>query len=104
MEKKRRWTSNMSRVEIEISTFCNLRCPNCDRSSPQAPSDECMSIEQIERFVAESVELDWPWERVVILGGEPTLHPDFDDVLDVLGKYHRHRPETVFRMYTNGFG
>jgi hypothetical protein len=106
MDHKRRWTTNMSRVEIEISTFCNLSCPNCDRSSAraQAPSTESMSIAQLERFVAESIELDWPWQRIVILGGEPTLHPAFDEVVQVLGGFRRHRPDTVFRMYTNGFG
>jgi hypothetical protein len=104
MAKKQRWTPNLQRVEIEITTACNLRCLNCDRSVRQAPSSEAMTVEQIERFVDESLALDWRWERISLLGGEPSLHPDLDAILGVLDRYRSVRPKTTFRMFSNGYG
>jgi hypothetical protein len=102
--EKQRWTTSLRRVEIEICTRCNLSCPNCDRSSPQAPSGELMTIAQLRRFVDESIACDWRWERITLLGGEPTLHPDFAEVLGAVERYRRASPRTVFRMYSNGYG
>lgn len=101
---KKRWETNLRRVEIEIHTGCNLACPNCDRSVPQARSHENMSVAQIEKFVAQSIALDWDWERITILGGEPSLHPCFLQILSTLGVYHSSRGTTEFRLYSNGYG
>jgi molybdenum cofactor biosynthesis enzyme MoaA len=51
----RRWITNMAEIEIEITSFCNLACYNCNRSVRQAPTNECMSLSQVERFVSESL-------------------------------------------------
>lgn len=101
---KHPWITNLLRVEIEIYTGCNLACPNCDRSSAQAKSNEAMTLEQMNTFVAETIELGWQWERITILGGEPTLHPMFAKMLDSLKPIHECFPKTVFRIYSNGFG
>ena len=101
---KKRWTTNLRRVEIEIHTGCNLACPNCDRSAPQARSHEAMEISQVEKFVSESIGLDWDWERITILGGEPSLHHSFAEILSALKVYHLYRESTEFRIYSNGYG
>jgi hypothetical protein len=101
---KRRWVTNLRRIEIEICTGCNLRCPNCDRSSAQAPSAERMTLAQISRFVDESIDLDWRWERITILGGEPTLHPDLVQIFETLKIYKDKFPSAECRLYTNGYG
>jgi MoaA/NifB/PqqE/SkfB family radical SAM enzyme len=44
------------KIEIDITYKCNLRCANCNRSSAQAPSEERMTVAQIEKFVKESVD------------------------------------------------
>lgn len=96
------WVPNLRKVELEITSNCNLRCPNCDRGVTQAFSDESMSLEQIERFVAESKRLNWPWKQVTLIGGEPTLHRDFFKVLDAVGTLRE--SGAVIAMATNGFG
>ncbi|HET7506025.1 MAG TPA: radical SAM protein [Kofleriaceae bacterium] len=101
---KQQWTTNLARVEIEICTVCNLTCPNCDRSSAQAPSQELMTVEQIQRFVDQSLALTWKWERITMLGGEPMLHPQLTQILEVLDRYRARAPETRFRIYSNGYG
>jgi hypothetical protein len=87
-------------LEIEITTKCNLHCVHCDRRCTQAPSDEEMSIAQIERFVAESKAIQYPWRHFHILGGEPSLHTDFSRVLEILKELRGVDLEVV----TNGYG
>ena len=60
-----------SHAEIEINTQCDCKCFACDRFL-DVSQDAPMSLDQIKYFISESVELDWPWERFHILGGEPT--------------------------------
>jgi len=68
---------NLSMIEIDITYACNLRCYNCNRSCTQAPTVERMTVDQIKKFVEESKASNLQWKRIRILGGEPTLHPDF---------------------------
>lgn len=86
-------------VELEITTQCNLKCFNCDRSCRQAPSSEHMSLDQIRFFLRETTASQHLWEYVAILGGEPTLHPHFWGILDEFKK-NNVRAEII----TNGYG
>jgi MoaA/NifB/PqqE/SkfB family radical SAM enzyme len=95
---------NQRRIEIELTTLCNLRCYNCDMSVRQAQSDGRMTLDQVRRFVDESLALSWDWSRIRLLGGEPTLHPEFLGVVEELARYHRHKPDCVIELVTNGYG
>jgi len=86
-------------LEIEITTDCNLRCLNCNRSCRQAPSKEHMTLDQIQKFIDESKEFNVTWDKgVSLLGGEPTLHPDIDKIIIEL---YRGLDRQV-RLFTNG--
>lgn len=98
------WETNFNAVELEITTFCNLACLNCDRSVRQAPTGELMSLEQVEKFVKESLDLNYKWGRIMILGGEPTLHPQFFEILNTIKKYKDKNPDCVVGLTTNGYG
>ncbi len=98
------WKTNKNKIEIELTTFCNLNCINCNRSIRQAPTNEYMDIAQIEKFVKESLDLKWKWKHIRILGGEPTLHPQFFQVLETLKKYKNFNPKTSIVIVTNGYG
>ncbi len=92
-------------IEIDITYACNLNCYNCNRSCEQAPTGEHMTIEQIERFVAESVAAGKRWKRIRLLGGEPTVHKNFFKILDSVRAYRdQHSPQTVIEVITNGHG
>lgn len=99
-----RWITNMSEIEIEITSFCNLACFNCNRSIRQAPTDECMSLSQIEKFVSESLAVKWEWKQITLIGGEPTLHPQFWEILAILERYKSAHPNCVVEVSTNGYG
>ena len=49
-----RYRRSRTRVELDITWACNLRCFNCNRSCEQAPTGESMTLDQIRRFVDES--------------------------------------------------
>ena len=97
------WISNKKRVEIELTTDCNLKCFNCNRSCRQASSRESMTVGQMKKFVAESIELDWKWEYIGLIGGEPTLHPDFIKILEIVKQYKNFYPKCNVDIVTNGF-
>ena len=89
-------------IEIEITTLCNVRCFNYDRSCGLAPSDEMMTTEQIRRFVDESISLGWKWNWIKVFGGEPTMHPDLLPILGELERYTKTRTGCVVEIVTNG--
>ena len=92
-------------IEIDITYRCDLHCINCNRSIRQAPTDEQMSVAQIEKFVHESIENTAAWENIRVLGGEPTLHPDVMKIIDLLMEYkHSCAPDAKVQLVTNGFG
>ena len=97
---------NLNQIEIDITYECNLKCINCNRSSTQAPIKEGMSLEQIETFVRESIELNKKWKLINLLGGEPTIHNDFLEIVNlILNEYIViHSPETILQVTSNGFG
>lgn len=100
-----RYQRSRTCIEIDITWACNLRCYNCNRSCEQAPTGEGMTLDQIDRFVAESVAGGVRWERIRLLGGEPTLHPEFFSILERLRAYRdAHSPSTRIEVTSNGHG
>lgn len=92
-------------IEIDITYKCNLKCLNCNRSCRQAPSDESMSLEQIGKFVDESIRRRKKWGRIRIVGGEPTLCPHFFDIMEQILLYKKDfSPATRIYLVTNGVG
>jgi uncharacterized radical SAM superfamily Fe-S cluster-containing enzyme len=82
---------------IEITDNCNLRCPVCFAASgPERLTHKPLSqvIAMLDAVVANEGEPD----VVQISGGEPTLHPEFFEILDAARK----RPIRHLMVNTNG--
>jgi hypothetical protein len=93
------------RVDVDITWDCNLRCFHCNRSCEQAPTKDHMTVGQIRRFLADSRERDMRWREIHIIGGEPTLHPDIDEIVRLILEYRdRHSPRTNVKLTSNGHG
>lgn len=59
----------------------------------------------VEAFIAQSVDRRIPWRRIRILGGEPTLHSRFFEIVDRLLDYRRvHNPSVRLVVGTNFYG
>jgi radical SAM protein with 4Fe4S-binding SPASM domain len=63
---------------IEITRRCNLRCAHCFVEGGQRRSSE-MSTDRILALLEEWAEMGV--FSVVITGGEPTIHPDFVEIV-----------------------
>lgn len=98
------WGINKTRIEIDLTSQCTLKCFNCNRAVKHAPSSEIILPEQIGRFMNQSIELNWKWKLIVLIGGEPTLHPHIFDILDILKPYKTSFPGSVIAVATNGYG
>lgn len=82
---------------IEITDQCNLRCPICYADSgPHRPGFRSMA--EIERMLDAVVANEGEPDVVQISGGEPTLHPQFFDILDAA----KRRPIRHLMVNTNG--
>jgi uncharacterized radical SAM superfamily Fe-S cluster-containing enzyme len=82
---------------IEINEHCNLTCPVCFADSSPARGKH-LPLKTIERMVDALVASEGEPDLVQLSGGEPTLHPDFFDVLDIV----RARPVKHVMINTNG--
>ncbi|MDP6379535.1 MAG: 4Fe-4S cluster-binding domain-containing protein, partial [Candidatus Thalassarchaeaceae archaeon] len=97
------YVPNMNKIEIDITYLCNLTCAGCSRSSAQAPSGQHMPMEMIQNFLKESETKGLKWESLHILGGEPTLHPNFVEIVTLLDNWFMaHSPDTELKVISNG--
>jgi len=82
---------------IEVTDNCNLRCPTCYAGSgPERQTHR--SLEQIERMLDRAVANEGEPSIIQISGGEPTVHPEFFEIL----KLARERPIGHLMVNTNG--
>ncbi len=82
---------------LEITDHCNLRCPVCYAGSGPH-RQETRSLEVVERMLDAIVASEGEPDVVQISGGEPTLHPQFFEILDAA----RRRPIRHLMVNTNG--
>jgi uncharacterized radical SAM superfamily Fe-S cluster-containing enzyme len=66
---------------IEVTDHCNLRCPICYAESGPSRLDY-RTVDHIQRLIDAVVRNEGEPDVVQISGGEPTLHPDFFEILD----------------------
>jgi hypothetical protein len=101
----KRYEPSRNSIEIDITYDCNVRCFNCNRSCTQAPTKDNLSLEQIDKFIKESINNNIQWHTIRILGGEPTLHPQLLLILDMLIEYRVHYSgKTTIQLVSNGCG
>jgi 7,8-dihydro-6-hydroxymethylpterin dimethyltransferase len=82
---------------VELTDHCNLRCSICYADSGPARG-EFRSLQQIERMLDAVVRNEGHPDVVQLSGGEPTLHPQLFEVLDLA----RQRPIKHLMLNTNG--
>jgi uncharacterized radical SAM superfamily Fe-S cluster-containing enzyme len=82
---------------VEITDNCNLSCPTCyANSSPNCGQHK--SLLQIEKEFDVIVRNEGNPDVVQISGGEPTIHPQFFDILDIA----KRKPIKHLMLNTNG--
>jgi len=104
-KRNTRYPINMHRLEIDITYRCQLRCSNCSRGCTQFPVDSDIHISQIIEFLDSSFQQKRFWNKVRILGGEPTLHPNFIEIIEIMYRwFEKNSPQTDVKVVSNGAG
>ena len=90
---------------IEVTDRCNLSCPICyadsgaeDISQNGLQPRRHRSLEQIEQMMDVIVANEGEPQIVQISGGEPTIHPEFFQILDIA----KSKPIKHLMINTNG--
>jgi 7,8-dihydro-6-hydroxymethylpterin dimethyltransferase len=66
---------------IEIVHSCNLACPTCYADSPIGKVD-AVPLNELKQRIDAVIDRKGPIEILQLSGGEPTLHPQFFELLD----------------------
>jgi len=82
---------------VELTDVCNLNCPICYAESGTHRTTH-RSLEQIEFMLDAVVKNEGEPDIVQLSGGEPTIHPQFFEVLDAA----KARPIKHLMINTNG--
>lgn len=80
---------------FNITYRCNSRCMFCAANHPLLEEDNEMSLEEFESVLRENnVGAN---DRVIVNGGEPTMHRHFFEILDAVERYG-----ATIDLFTNG--
>jgi len=79
-------------VQIDVTNACHLQCSNCTRASAYVREPFFMDVETFrlaiectKTFLTESVpDVEHRHKVIGMIGGEPTLHPDFVQLAEVM--------------------
>src|SRR5208283_4669808 len=68
---------------IEIVNSCNLPCPTCYANSPLGAGQkvDAVPLDDLQRRIQGVIDRKGKIEILQLSGGEPTLHPQFFDLL-----------------------
>jgi len=67
---------------LHITGNCNLKCTHCYSYNGNELNNSNLSSEIIIKLVKDAAELKF--RKIIITGGEPILHPDFEMIIDKL--------------------
>lgn len=70
-------------IQIEVTNACHFRCANCTRLLGHQKKPYFMPIEQIEKAIDS---LEGYEGGIGIMGGEPTMHPQFLAICELMRK------------------
>ncbi len=78
----------MPRIGIELNNVCNLDCTHCFRNIYRGGAenkDLFLPLELLDKILTEARPLGY--HHVAITGGEPPLHPQFGEALEIIARH-----------------
>lgn len=78
--------SEMKLIQIVLTNVCPRNCCHCSQMCPHVPQNKkyFMDLEQVEKALW-SLQ-DYPG-HIGLFGGEPTIHPQFEEICKLMQKY-----------------
>ncbi len=91
--------TNLNVLEVHITDHCNLNCRSCDHFSPLS-GPTFIDLQKLEKeYRSLKPFYKQYFQRIHLLGGEPLLHPNIEQIIILTRKYF---PRLEIRLYTNG--
>lgn len=84
--------------ELDITWKCNLACANCTRRCDLLSPGPDMTPEFFEKQLYGTRHA---WNAIYIMGGEPTLHPQLNEFIDIIAAYCRKNPKCQGTLVSN---
>ncbi len=85
-----------STVAVDVTNLCNQRCPICLAYVDAMGFSYCPPIEYFEKVLQHFLHND-PKPNICFFGGEPTVHPDFLEIVRMARAYG-----FQVQVFTNG--
>jgi hypothetical protein len=96
------FTPKSNKAEWHLTYRCDLACTNCNRACFLPPQTPDMTLDDAREFRRQVESLDPKFNyhpRIIIIGGEPTLHRDFLEFVALANAMSPGRVE----VWSNGF-
>jgi len=75
-------------IELDITQRCNLMCNNCTRRCDLFKGlGHDIDKKGISQFIQDSLDCNHQWARIFVMGGEPTLHPQYRQIMEMLDQH-----------------
>lgn len=87
-------------ANIAINNYCNLKCDYCFANDMIKEVNKTMSLENYIKILKYLTEQNCE-EHIGIIGGEPTIHPQFKDIL-IETNQCANANKINFTLFTNG--
>ncbi len=77
----------VEKADIPITSFCSLNCESCSAFIPYIREKKHEQLENIEQTVDLFFERADQVQDMNLYGGEPFMHPQLCDIIEMLGRY-----------------
>ncbi len=98
-DKRPTWRGGI--IQVHITRACNLACSHCTQGSNLAGKPVMMTAENFEIAVRSLKDY---YGVVGIFGGNPTMHPQFEEFCNILGDYIPFERRGLWSNNLNGKG
>lgn len=86
-------------IEYSVTDICNRNCKSCSHLAPLAEKPNFVSAEEFARVIKIMRKCVPDAHTVWLTGGEPTLHPEYLTLLEILREVFR---DNYVGIYSNG--
>lgn len=88
-------------ANIILTKYCNLKCPYCFASEMLSEADKKnITLDELH-YILKWLQQSPQEKRIGLIGGEPTLHPQFSEILNIINNFCEIENKKSI-LFTNG--